>query len=107
MISLTSKEQEKIELLDVILSSSSSEQLKRLAEELKIVSTLSGDDPVAYVFKNMVNEHNRLSEKVVDLNLQLVTLQSTLDTVCRALAASKPTSWLSKPSHLVSHLTMA
>lgn len=85
MISLTSKEQEKIELLDVILSSSSSEQLKRLAEELKIVSTLSGDDPVAYVFKNMVNEHNRLSEKVVDLNLQLVTLQSTLDTVCRAL----------------------
>ena len=23
------------------------------------------------------------------------------------MAASKPTSWLSKPSHLVSHLTMA
>lgn len=92
MISFTTKEQEKIDLLDDILSSSSPEQLKRLTEELKIVSELSGTNSTHYVFKQIVNDHNRLVQRVLDLEIQITNLQSTLDTVCKALIDSaRPT----------------
>lgn len=87
MITLTSDQVAKIEVLDKLLSSIDLDQLKQLSESEQVVAKLKGTQSDSNILINLIREHDTMCVDLIDTKNQLNALRTDFQVLIRVLQA--------------------
>jgi hypothetical protein len=83
MIILNQEQTEKLQLIDVLFSSLSVDQLKEIAESEKIVAILKGTDSSISVLSKLINEFNTVQMEASVTKNEVMSLKSDLHVLIK------------------------
>jgi hypothetical protein len=85
MIALTPEILEKLSLLDGLLDSMDTSQIRALVNSEQLVSKLKGDYQPAAILGTLVQEHNMMKNDVMNLKMEITNLRSEIKELIRAI----------------------
>lgn len=82
---LTADDSKKLELLDIFLGSVSTERLKEIVEQERIMSKLRDDHSSFYVIRQLVNDSSNFHTELMATKAELATLKADMAMLIKCL----------------------
>lgn len=83
MISMTSDQIEKVELLDRLFGAFSVSQLKEFTETEEVVAILKGNNSNPNILKRLVQEHDNQMMEIMNMKSEVMILRSDFNTLVK------------------------